>query len=142
MGVFVLGDLNVHSIRWLTHSARENAEGRLLRDISDQLEAEEKANCFLIAFESKKNMIDAEVNGYSEIPYVHPIFFCGLPTVEAKEKALASLDEDSALGPDLVPTRILKRCAKVSAPVVHVLILDILKFRKWSTIRMEHDVVP
>ena len=30
LGVFVLGDLNVHSIRWLRHSARESAEGRLL----------------------------------------------------------------------------------------------------------------
>ena len=37
MGAFVLGDLNVHSIRWLTYPARENAEGRLLHDISDQL---------------------------------------------------------------------------------------------------------
>ena len=27
----------MHSIRWLTHSAWESAEGRLLRDISDQL---------------------------------------------------------------------------------------------------------
>ena len=36
-GVFVLGDLNVHSIRWLTHSARESIEGRLLCEISDQL---------------------------------------------------------------------------------------------------------
>ena len=37
VGVFVCGDLNVHAISWLTHSARENTEGRLLRDISDQL---------------------------------------------------------------------------------------------------------
>ena len=36
-GVFVLGDLNVRSIRWLTHPARESVEGRLLCDISDQL---------------------------------------------------------------------------------------------------------
>ena len=33
----MLGDLNVHSIRWLTHAARESVEGRLLCDISDQL---------------------------------------------------------------------------------------------------------
>ena len=37
VGVFVLGDLNVHSIRWLTHSARESAEGRLLCDTSNQM---------------------------------------------------------------------------------------------------------
>ena len=37
VGVVVLGDLNVHSIRWLTHSARESIEGRQLRDTSDRL---------------------------------------------------------------------------------------------------------
>ena len=36
-GVFVLGDLNVHSIRWLTHSARESVEGRELCDTSNRL---------------------------------------------------------------------------------------------------------
>ena len=87
-------------------------------------------------------MIDAENNEYSEIAYVHPILFCGMPTVEATAKAVASLDEDSALGPDLVPTRILKRCAKVLAPVLHVLILDILKFGEWPTTWREHWVVP
>ena len=92
------------------------------------LEPEEKANCFVNSFESKHVMIDAEANEYSEITYTHPIFVCGLPTIEATEKALASLDEDSALDPDLVPTRILKRCAKVLAPVLHLLLLAILKF--------------
>ena len=37
VGLFTLGDLNVHSVRWLTHSARESVEGRLLRNHSDQL---------------------------------------------------------------------------------------------------------
>ena len=37
MGFFALGDLNVHSVRWLQHSAMESVEGRLLHDISDQL---------------------------------------------------------------------------------------------------------
>ena len=36
-GVFVLGDLNVHSVRWLTHSARESVEGRELCDTSSRL---------------------------------------------------------------------------------------------------------
>ena len=61
------------------------------------LEPEEKAKCFMSAFETKKIMIDADANEYSEI--AHPIFFCGLTTIEATEKALVSLDEDSALGP-------------------------------------------
>ena len=86
-------------------------------------------------------MSDAEANEYSEIAHTHPIFFCGLPTVEATGKALASLDEDSALGPDLVPTRILKRCAKVLAPVLHLLILAILKFGERPALWTEHWVV-
>ena len=56
------------------------------------------------------------------------IFFCGLPSIETTEKALASSDEDSALGPDLVLTRFLKRCAKVLALVLCLVLLVILKF--------------
>ena len=33
----MLGDLNVHSIRWFIYPARESVEGRLLCDISHQL---------------------------------------------------------------------------------------------------------
>ena len=87
-------------------------------------------------------MPDEEANEYSDIPYSHPIFHCGLPTVEATEKAPASLDEDTALGPDLVPTRILKRCAKALAPILHLLLLAILKFGEWPTLWREHWVVP
>ena len=79
---------------------------------------------------------------YFDIACVHPILFCGMPTVEAIEKTLASLDEDSSNGPDLVPTRILKRCAKALAPALHLLILAILKFGEWPTIWREHWVVP
>ena len=94
------------------------------------------------AFESNNGMIDEEPNGYSGIAYVHPIFYCGLPTVEATEKALAKLDEDSALGPDLVPTRILKKCAKGLAPITQMLIIAILKFGEWLELWMLHWVAP
>ena len=77
------------------------------------------------AVESHNIMINEDANAYSEIAYVHAISYCGLPPVEAIEEAMKSLDEDSALGPNLVPTRILKRCAKVLAPVLHMLILVI-----------------
>ena len=39
------------------------------------LEPDEKANCFVNAFEAKNIMIDAEANEYSEIGYTHPILF-------------------------------------------------------------------
>ena len=37
MGLCILGNLNVHSVRWLTNSGREIIEGRLSRDLSDRL---------------------------------------------------------------------------------------------------------
>ena len=54
-------------------------------------------------------MIDEEANEYSAILEARHTLYCGLPTVDVTEKALKSLDEDSALGPDKLPTRILKR---------------------------------
>ena len=33
----ILCELTVHSVRWLTHSAKEGVEGRLLHNISDKL---------------------------------------------------------------------------------------------------------
>ena len=82
------------------------------------LDAEDKANCFASAFEAKNIMIDEEVNEYYEIPYVHSIFVCSMPTIEAPENALKTLDEDSAMGPDMIPTRTLKQCAHALALVV------------------------
>ena len=54
---------------------------------------------------------------------------------------MPSLDEDSANGPDLVPTRVLKRCARVLVPALHLLIPAILKFGEWPTIWREHWIV-
>ena len=65
--------------------------------------------------------------------FTETIFYCGLRTVEATEKAVTSLDHESALGHNLVPTRILKKCTKVFASVLHVLISAIVKFGQWPT---------
>ena len=73
------------------------------------LEAEGKANCFADIVEKKNVMIDEESNEYSAIVDVHePIARSGLPSVDDTEKVLTKLDEDSALGPDLLPTRIFE----------------------------------
>ena len=42
VGVFVLGDLNVHSIRWLRHSAHESVEGRTLFEVASRLGLQQK----------------------------------------------------------------------------------------------------
>ena len=106
------------------------------------LESEGKANCFATTFAAKNVMIDEEANEYSAILEARHTFYCGLPTVDVTEKALKSLDEDSALGPDKLPTRILKRCAHVLAPVLHMLILAILTCGEWPALWMEHWIVP
>ena len=64
----------------------------------------------------------------------HAVCYCGMPTVKAIEKALHSLHEDSALGPDLVPTKILKRCSHVFAPILHRLIVTMLALREASAV--------
>ena len=106
------------------------------------LDAEQKANCFVKCFESKNVMIEEEANEYSEVDVAHAVFYSGLPTIEATEQALKQLDEDSALGPDMVPTRILKHCAHVLAPVLHMLIVAILTFAEWPALWMTHWIVP
>ena len=57
---------------------------------------------------------------------MYPTFYCGPPTIAATENELKTLDEESALGPDLIPTRILKQCAHALAPVLHKLVLAFL----------------
>ena len=106
------------------------------------LDAEAKANWFANCFESKNVMPGEEDNEYSEVGGAQAVLNCGMPTVEATEKALHSLDEDSALGPDLVPTRILKRCSHVLAPILHRLIVAILALGEWPALWMIHWVVP
>ena len=83
-------------------------------------------------------MAGEKANEHSEVGDAHAVFYCGMPTVEATENALYSLDEDSALGPDLVPTRILKHCSHVLAPMLHRLSVAILTFGEWPTVLMIH----
>ena len=83
-----------------------------------------------------------EVNECYKVPYVHPKFYCALPTVEATEKELTSLDEDSVLDLDMIPTWILKRCVHALALLLHTLIIVILTFGERPTPWMVHWVVP
>ena len=93
------------------------------------LDARQKVDIFAGTFERKHVMIKEEVNDYLEIKIIReaPIQAC-LPTIETTEKILTQLDAERALGPDMLPTRILKRCAAVIAPLLHTLILMILHY--------------
>ena len=87
-------------------------------------------------------MIDEDANEYSAIPEARHTFYCGLLTVNVTEKALKNLNENSVLGPDKLPTRILKKCAHVLAPVPNMLMLAILTCNEWPALSMKHWIVP
>ena len=89
------------------------------------LDAESKANCFASSFETKNIMIDAKVNEYSKITYLHSTLFCGMPTIETTKTALKTLHENNDLNPDMIPTRILKQCANALAKILHKLRISI-----------------
>ena len=60
-------------------------------------------------------------------------------SVENVEQVLASLREDSATGPDQLPTRVLKKCAHILAkPVCHWLAQRILDSGQWPVKWREH----
>ena len=103
----------------------------------------EKANAFVDAFTVKNVMEPLEDNEYGIIqenalpanPYAEP-------SVEAVRDILRNLAEDSATGPDRVPTRILKFCADELAEPVQLLVCSILRNRRWPKQWKGHWVCP
>ena len=88
-------------------------------------------------------MIEIKDNNYYEITIRGETpAQAGKPRIETTHKVLMHLNENSVLGPDLLPTRILKRCAAVIAPLLHALILLILQHGEWPAIWMVHWMVP
>ena len=112
------------------------------------MDSEAKADVFVDTFEAKNEMIAEEFNEYTELeaPPDGEVFSRSgehiMPGVEAVENQLQNLDEDSALGPDLLPTRLLKRCAHALAPAVRALMCAILTHGAWPALWMLHWVVP
>ena len=60
-------------------------------------------------------MINEKHNEHAEIAYVHLIFHCGRPTVEAMEKTTKKIDETNVISVGLIPTKIMKPCGNSSA---------------------------
>ena len=61
-------------------------------------------------------------------------------TVKAAESVLSNLKEDSGTGPDLLPARILKKCATVLALPVYLLTWAILREGSWPKTWGKHWV--
>ena len=93
--------------------------------------AQKKADAFVDAF-AKKNVMDPlEENNYSRLNFQMEESEFERPTEENVSEVLQALDESSATGPDLVPTRILKQCYAALSLLILMLICSILDWGKW-----------
>ena len=107
----------------------------------------EKAELFRDTFTSKFVLPDPVTNRFSPIA-AQPPPQClqqqefTLPGEETVEHTLAKLKEDSSTGPDLLPTRILKKLAKELAAPLRRLILRILREGKWPSLWLQHWICP
>ena len=86
-------------------------------------------------FANKNIMIEMKANKYSEITILREAPTQeALPSIDTSQKVLMQVDEDSALKPNLLPTRILKNCAATIAALLHALMLLVLHYGKWPAI--------
>ena len=83
-------------------------------DWSWALQAEYKANLFADTFASKWSLLSILVNYFSAIVAYLPVDAPMLPALRRGKAcvALKALRTDSGAGPDLLPTKILKFCAR------------------------------
>ena len=107
-------------------------------------EAEEKANLFAKTFTAKNVLPAEEHNEYSMVETARtnsqkPVL--GV-SVEAVEAELVGLNAESATGPDLLPTRVLKECGKALARPVWLLITLLLQAGIWPSVWMHHWITP
>ena len=102
-----------------------------------------KAALFAKTFAAKQALPDLVVNEYTTLHQV-PVLQGELDrlSVEHVERVLASLREDSATGPDQLPTRVLKKCAHILAQPVCHLAQRILDSGQWPVKWREHWIVP
>ena len=105
--------------------------------------ASEKAETCAKVFRSKFHVPVLEENVYSQLPEAPQSQLAfQTPDVAACEEGLASLDESSATGPDLLPARVLKKCASELAVPVHLLLCKILEEGQWPDLWKQHWIVP
>ncbi len=120
---------------------RENIPPLQRPDESWALNAEEKAEELARVFRSKSQLPTVEQNEYSELPEPETAGmrqgFLRL-RVRTVYKVLKNLDENSGTGPDLLPARILKRCARELALPVTLLARKLLREHRWPSCWRQH----
>jgi hypothetical protein len=102
-----------------------------------------KADLLAESFKTKGTLADKEINHYSDIE--PEVYQCQSelndPTEEHAEQCLTSLRSDSGTGPDDLPTRILKNCARELAKPVCMLARLILQSGRWPQSWTLHWIV-
>ena len=100
------------------------------------LETKQTANLIVKTSSANFYLLPAEANSYSEIDGAlcraqkTPVAI----SEDVVQKVLAKLSEDSGTGPDLLPTRVLKRCSEELAEPVRMLTGRILKTGVWPVV--------
>lgn len=104
---------------------------------------DEKAALLASTFAQKSVLPAAEVNDFTPISESRSHLRCFLRLrFRMVHKVLRSLDETSGTGPDLLPSKILKRCAKQLALPVALLSRKCLNEGRWPQCWRKHWVHP
>ena len=104
--------------------------------------AGEKANVFAKTFAEKFILPGMTPNEYSELQFIRPRATGQQVSADSAHRVLMKLNEDSATGPDLLPTRILKVCADALCDPVSQLVQSILRWGQWPSAWRLHWIVP
>ena len=107
------------------------------------MDAKAKTEHWAETFKSKYKLPDVAHNYYSEIdvPGYRQEYLAELKE-ELAEKILEGLQEDSSTGPDRLPAKISKRCARYLSKPLCELARTILSEGRWPEIWILHWIVP
>ena len=124
--------------------ALKDSEGLLGKDHKGKwcTNAVEKANLLARTFAAKYTLASAEENCYTALEAKAEQPDWPMPEESAAKKVLEALREESATGPDLVPTRFLHHCAAELATPLWKLTRRVLETGRWPELWLLHWVVP
>ena len=109
------------------------------------ISAAAKAELFAEAFPRKWRLPEPETNMFSDLDEVlappDSMDFCRIRTRSAKA-VLASLRADSGTGPDLVPARVLRTCARELSRPTALLARQIIAQSRWPELWCRHWIHP
>ena len=108
------------------------------------IDAKSKADHLADTLKSKFKLSSRGTNHYSEVensPYRAQVEIAAV-TEDRAEKVLLDLRSDSATGPDQLPSRIIKECAKQLAKPFCMLAKLILVEGRWPELWTIHFIVP